>query len=633
MAFTEMSFLAGVKTDKYINSYNSDVDDDILASVRPETKDNVYGSGTTEQQATNWASGHNPKSADDKDVIDKNPDEETTYTIIVSPEKNRSIKQKTSDNHIQSTISKNYEPTKNPYIKLLENFGENSGQKRLKSSDFMYLRDIGVHPINKMMILRRFGGAPGYDLNPSSLNKDDNKKIHNPISTVIGWVKPDDNLFNFSFNEVWKTDNKFLHELIREIINDQFGVDIANIFPIPGWGQGFIFGMLNDMGMTNYNAKNLPLGDANLLREGVTRESAGQGLISSFSFTLETCYELKYINGVDPTVVFHNIINNLLEMGTSNMNFLFKGGSSVSALMKFVDSPDVGGLVKVMETFIKRVVDGLKKTINKFAAPIKSALKGENIKALKEGTVESENDKKYENEKQVAKLTPLTGEDSKKAQIYNSVVYGKPLKASNYDIKIAGENIKKREENSNLVGFVQSAKDKNEKSKGLLGSLDKLKLGEQMSNLILSSVNTVLASTIGRYKWPIRGSINQSTGMVVTPWHLTIGNPYSPVISMNNIKVDNVDISFGKEMMFNDLPKYIHVTIKISQARNMGKQEMARMFGVTYKRDYSGYGVKNGDITKKEQTINDKFVQNSLVVKSAVNTKVTEPVTWSPFSK
>lgn len=577
MPFNLMSFFTAnspaIKNYKeHTNAYAIDQDDDITSSIKTPA-----ASGTSYMI--------------------------TDYSLIVTPVNDVNGKA----NHLQNDITTPYERTKNPYIKLLEDFNDdNGGQKRLRTSDFIYLRDIGVYPINRMMILRRFGtSVPGYDLNP--IPGDDKKKNY-ASSTIIGWVKSDDNLFNFSFNEVWKTQQKWLHDLIREIINDQFGIDVANIFPIPGWGQGFVFGMLEKMGMTDYNARHLPLGDANLLREGVTRETEGQGLISNFSFKLETCYELKYINNVDPTVVFHNIMKNLLDMGTSNMNFLFKGGSSVTGLMKFVDNPDVGGLVRVIEDFVKKVINGLKETMSTYKSRIQTAYNTGMSKVNVESEKKAKSNIKLNEDKQIlidraGASGPSGGKDE--PYPYSYIKDGKKYKITTEQYNIA----KRSQERSELNSESQSLKDKAaSKFDTLKTALDKFDAGEKMIALFENAANSVLASTIGRYKWPLKGAVNQSTGMVVTPWHLTIGNPYSPVISMNNIKVDNVEITFGKEMMFNDLPKYINVTVSISQARNMGKQEILRMFGVTYKRKYSQPPKKLNtieDYKKTENTVND----------------------------
>ena len=64
--------------------------------------------------------------------------------------------------------------------------------------------------------------------------------------------------------------------------------------------------------------------------------------------------------------------------------------------------------------------------------------------------------------------------------------------------------------------------------------------------------------------------------MNMTPWHITIGNPSAPILSMNQIKVDSVQVKFGSELLFNDLPKYIYATVSVSNSRVLGRQELMR---------------------------------------------------------
>lgn len=108
-------------------------------------------------------------------------------------------------------------------------------------------------------------------------------------------------------------------------------------------------------------------------------------------------------------------------------------------------------------------------------------------------------------------------------------------------------------------------------------------------NDVLSStlVKDILSSTVAKYVWPMRGSIAMLTGEAATPWHLTIGNPYAPLLSLNNVKVNNVEVTFTGEMQYNDIPKYIKVNLDLDQGRNMGKNEILDSIGIEYQRKYN----------------------------------------------
>jgi hypothetical protein len=428
-------------------------------------------------------------------------------------------------NFLKNDVNKLYSKGKNPYLELLKFSNDPTTPKslKLKSSDFAYLRDIGVMPINRLMILRRYPEN-------SKVTVDLNDTNSEPISVVIGWVKKDVDLLNFTFNEIWEKQGSgdMLHLMIDNIIHDSFGVKISEIAPIPGWGLGFLFGILNKMGLTDYNKYRLPIGDPNLLKESITRPHESFGLESSFNFELETIYENKYIAGIDPTVVNFEILNNLLKMGTSDVNTLGNSDSEIIDKLKNAgnNANDVNAWTDLIGIFVTKFNEALKDTLTEVKESLKTLI------------VSSEDNN-----------TNTNNTDKSKSKLTIS----------------------------------------NEKTDILTNAF---------KNIRNSVIKSILASTLARYKWPLRGSIGMFTGDATTPWHLTIGNPYAPLLSMNNIYCKNVGITYGKDMGFNDIPKTINVKVSLVQGRSLGKQEIYNLFGVRYKRLYHNYN-KIRDIDKK----------------------------------
>jgi hypothetical protein len=72
-----------------------------------------------------------------------------------------------------------------------------------------------------------------------------------------------------------------------------------------------------------------------------------------------------------------------------------------------------------------------------------------------------------------------------------------------------------------------------------------------------------------------------------TPWHLTIGNPYSPWLSTNHIIVKSATISTSTELTYNDMPQWVTAKIMCEFSRSLGKQELLRMFNNSCRRTYS----------------------------------------------
>jgi hypothetical protein len=106
---------------------------------------------------------------------------------------------------------------------------------------------------------------------------------------------------------------------------------------------------------------------------------------------------------------------------------------------------------------------------------------------------------------------------------------------------------------------------------------------DKIKDVIGNSINAVLL----RYRWPLRGSIGVVTGLHTTPWHITIGNPLNPILSMANVTVEEGKIKMNKELTFNDLPTKINVSFDVSSSRPMGKQEIIEVLNISYKREYS----------------------------------------------
>lgn len=459
-------------------------------------------------------------------------------------------------NYVKNFINRPYTTNINPYLDLLKFSNESETAKSLKlsSSDFAYLRDIGVMPINRLMILRRYPEGVVVPVDLSDLEVE-------PISVVVGWVKKDTNLLNFTFNEVWRKQGSgdMLHLMLNRIIKDEFGVDMSAIIPIPGWGLGFMFGILHEMGLTNYDKTYLPIGDPNVLKEAITRPHEEFGLESSFNFELETVYEQKYIAGLDPTVSSLEIIRNLLRMGTSNVEFIGKKGSKFEKAIRAAnENPSQGrGWAKAIGDVFTAFTNALQKTLSEEAdhiAEVFGALKP--IKEEKPQVTETSKEKK----------------DREAAD---------KLKAQELDKK------KKTDPDGYKDDLKKASEARGKEAVTAFAGLTETILQSEM-------VTSILASTIARYQWPLRGSISMFTGDASTPWHLTIGNPYAPLLSINNIWVKSVNITGGKDMGFNDMPRIMEIKITMEQGRSLGKQEIYDLFGVRYKREYNKFQSAKG---------------------------------------
>lgn len=446
-------------------------------------------------------------------------------------------------NTIRERIYEREKTDGDPYIELIRNFSYEvckTKSLQLKAADFAYLRDLGVYPINRLVILRRF---PDGIIVPANLLEWGESAVP-PISTVVGWAKAgNDSLFNISFNEVWTTQTETLDKMFAKIMKDEFGQDITKWIPSPGWTQGFLWGFLNKSGLSSetYNAYNVPQGDPNVLKESKMRDITQQGLRSDFTFKLETIYEQKFISGVDPSAAMLDILANLTRMGTSDMHYYLKPNSgAMQKLIAAVNSSEMNN-----ESLVKTWVDFISSLVSAFI----------------EGMVQSVVD------------TVNTFKDAvETANNEAGLTTGKAPKITNVPTE------------------------------------EMAKLSTSAGNLLKNVATTLLAGTVMKYRWPIRGSLALMTGLPTTPWHLTIGNPYAPVISLNNIVVDNVDIALGSEFGFGDIPVNVTATINMSLGRSLGRQEIDYAFNNSYKRVYGK--PTSEDVAKAQEKKTESVTDN-----------------------
>ena len=504
-----------------------------------------------------------------KNIFDQksnNPLQVSRYVVYKGVSGTDNIKQ----NHLKAKIYNNGQSI-NPYIKLLQDFNQehpNPGAGlRLKAADLVYLRDLGVYPINRMTILRRFPEGCFVSENLEEMTIE-------PISTVIGWIPPDKNFGDISFNETWSTTNKRFDVLISDIVKKTLGMsETKALFPVPDFAQGMLFllydklGLLDSSGVDDspnetyeyydpatitklstgkentstktgnadenkWGLNKIPIGDPNVLQEGPFRNWEGQNIKSDFSFDFEKTYEQKLIGEVDPGSAMLDILDNLYAMGTSNMVFYWGDNSPIMQNAKKAASGSANN-VNAWWIFIDQTFRKLWEVITELFNGIETKVKEE----------------------------------------YNSAKTALASALSTNTTTVSGGT--SGTANAATANATQKVKDAN--------------LKQESISAISKLMQTILTSTIAINRFNIRGSIELMTGGQIssTPWYLTIGNPYSPWLATNHIIVSSAKIESGTEMGFNDQPQTLKVTFKCIFSRSLGKQELMRMFNNTYRRTYN----------------------------------------------
>lgn len=243
-----------------------------------------------------------------------------------------------------------YSNTSLASISEIMNWSTKYPQIALKPMDIAYLEDFQSYPVNRFMVLRRFGERQSV---PHNLFAGGGKV--KPISTMVGYYDMLNPGVKMSFGEKWTTFNDTFFSLIQDIIGLDFAT-IPGMEKLVGAGkssplaQDFLYHLGSKLGFIGITS---PYGEANLIHEAATREVDGEslktGLKTDFKFTFETIYEYRYIDGVDGKQSLLELIENAMKMGTSKAVFL-GGGKGISAASGFFNALQSGNLDLLIDT-------------------------------------------------------------------------------------------------------------------------------------------------------------------------------------------------------------------------------------------------------------------------------------------
>lgn len=260
---------------------------------------------------------------------------------------------------------------------------------KLNYSDFAYLKNLGVFPNNRLIIARRFQNGVDDDL--TTLTNI------SPMSTMISWVPDNTDFISTDFGEDWVSGEGSFRKLLNDLGKDammgdnrgknlgDFVLGGANAVPLPGFTEGLQYEVFKQLGFSDLDASMVPSGNPNLIRESKRRstldkEEPGSGLNCKFEVSMTVEYEQKFINGIDPTIVFYDILANALAFGTSEAQFQFSkdAGSNVVKFVSDVGSGDPQRLKSAMLNF----VTALSTAISNVADELLNAISNETKKSL-----------------------------------------------------------------------------------------------------------------------------------------------------------------------------------------------------------------------------------------------------------
>lgn len=436
----------------------------------------------------------------------------------------------------------------------------------LRMADFAYLKNLGVYPNNRLVICRRFGGAVGDNIFAPHkiLEKGKSRGTNAPYSTLITWVPQSDDFLNISFGEVWVEAEADFKDLLNRIGSDILGANTAgriteslgNAIPLPGFTEIFQRIVLQKLGFIS-NAEMIPSGNPNLIKEAKRRktipyEQAGSGLSCTVSLELTFEYELKFITGLDPTLVWMDLLTNIVRFGTSVGSSYGLTGKLGKLIFGFLNDPIgfVVGVVKDIIAGIKSVITQLKGEIDRMAKAAGDAITDD------EG--EKQAAEKEKNDAIAKQKTDFEAKPENRGKTFDDAAAGKQ-----YDDEERKDSIK-------------------QKKKAAVAAVKKL--AGKVLGALRDFVNTAAHGIAAKYKIEIQGILAALSGAPSTPWHVTIGNPMRPVFCAGDMYTTDVKLKLGPTLAFNDLPSSITVNFTLTNARPWGLEEIMAKFNSGYLR-------------------------------------------------
>jgi hypothetical protein len=248
-------------------------------------------------------------------------------------------------------------------------------QAELRPSDFAYLKDVGVFPNNRLMIARRFSSPHNDNIFLKGL------ATGQPLAIMISWKPQGEDFVKISFGEKWENAEADFKSVLDSLGQDFLGKELGQkiggavaVVPLPGFTETIQRVVLQKLGIIDDSLETpLPSGNPNLIkmakrRQTIKSEAEGSGLNCTVSITMNCEWEQKFISGIDPTIVWQDIIGKILTFSTSRSNNYGLKKSFEDRVKRWMDHPEL--IVKDMVEFIKAGLEQAKKEIGEMIAKL-----------------------------------------------------------------------------------------------------------------------------------------------------------------------------------------------------------------------------------------------------------------------
>jgi len=426
--------------------------------------------------------------------------------------------------------------------------GGQLGLATYRYADFMFCKDLGKISNNHLITLRKFPGPIGDNIFQEAFPGDgDNIFMGYPdIGRLVTWFGNEDNkledICKFNYKATWKELKAEIQPIMSEQKDTGIIDQLANTFS-PQNNKLIAGGFSSNTGLLRWasNAINIPiLGSDNMNDARYNWDLLGnydqhriyepndtiwdthkyEGKLEfNQEITLTFRYVLRSYSNINPKSAFLDLLANILTV-------TYRRGSFWGGETKIIGPQGNNSVYKTANAFIDKTWDQL----------------GGAWTMIKTGQFN---------------LQSLQGWISNAA----NAVLNKATENSKTALAMKN-NGSKEEIAQGAKEDTQKAMDKLEKENKKYGWTDALKgmLKNQLGRPAMYAANSLLS------------------GEPVGPWHLTIGNPRNPIMSMGNMILENSEIQQSGPLGIDDFPSEIKVTITLKHGRPRDSVEIQKMY-------------------------------------------------------
>jgi len=452
--------------------------------------------------------------------------------------------------------------------------------------DFMYCKDLGKIPNNRLITLRRFPGPIGDNIfkeaHPHNSNKFSKKLLKGvpDIGRLITWFDNEDNkledICKYQYHATWKEFTSAIQQQSTNTRDDGLVTKLANFFS-PQNNEMVLNGFSGNVGLismgasflgytTPANATQAYYGMETLMNYDQHKIYEPQDKVWSThqyegrlefnqEITLTFRYQLRSYSNINPRAALLDLIGNIQTV-------TYRRGSFWGGQVKMYGPQANSSVFDKANAFVDKGFDKL----------------GGIWERIKNGNFDMESLQNW-----IEDAINKTGEI----------------------LKSAGNTA------ANVITGKEDISDEaKQKAKEAMEATEKMNKKYKWT----SAIKGMVKNQLGRPQIYALNSL--LTGEEVGPWHLTVGNPRNPIMSIGNLILEHAETQHYGPLGIDDFPTELRVTVTLKHARPRDSVEIQKMYtkGLSsiykpmnlintqkyWKNDFAfGDVITDGDILKK----------------------------------